>query len=174
MAAMAITGTTATNISEDLDFTNAPIIPIDIITATLADTTADALIPAAPPWDFSDLTPFPFYSTGLGVDIDRYTVFHDFSYPSDAVSATAGDQGQAIGANFDGLLLDASDLFVENDIIYYPNPVQDQLFIKNLTGVRYQRIIIFDLQGRMMQSLSNVQDDTIMLDTAKLPAEPMS
>ena len=57
------------NISEALTFDMAPPLPTDFIQAFHADTTSSSEVPAAMPWDMSNLTPdadLSLLTTGLG------------------------------------------------------------------------------------------------------------
>jgi hypothetical protein len=131
-----------TIIAEDLAFTDPPNIPTQFIAAG-ADTTFDN----AGEWDFSDLTPDAAYTAASG-NVNRYTTLHDFSYPSDAVSASAGTQGQALGASPDTTQTGVKeDYFITNQILYYPNPVKETLFIQNLDRADLDRVSVYDLNG---------------------------
>ncbi|MCB0666921.1 MAG: T9SS type A sorting domain-containing protein [Saprospiraceae bacterium] len=141
--AMAASASSTTNFSEVLEFANAPEIQQDFIDNTY-DSTATLGV-----WDFSDLTPDPDYSlVGGATAVDRYTTFHDFSYPESAQSFTAGTSGQKIGADLSNLGTDVKeDFFVRDNILFYPNPVRSELFIQNLDEADLHSIMIYDLKG---------------------------
>lgn len=168
-AQMAIeaTGTADTNIDEDLEFSMPAPLPIDFMIAAVQDTTSGNEIPDAPAWDMSDLMAWPFYSTGLGIDLDRYIEFHDFGYPSSSASFTAGTEGQPIGADITGFT-NVSDVFVGKNILYYPNPTVEQIMIQNLEGWKLERVMIFDMNGRLMRDTREVNDELITIDTQNL------
>lgn len=141
--AIAASASATTNFSEVLEFANAPEIQQDFIDNTY-DTTA-----ALGVWDFSDLTPDETYSLVGGAQaVDRYTTFHDFSYPESAQSFTAGTNGQKIGADLSNIDTDVrEDFFVRDNILFYPNPVRSELFIQNLDEADLHSIMIYDLKG---------------------------
>ncbi|MBK8504947.1 MAG: T9SS type A sorting domain-containing protein [Saprospiraceae bacterium] len=141
--AMAASASSTTNFSEVLEFANAPEIQQDFIDNTY-DSTA-----TLGSWDFSDLTPDDVYSLLGGEQaIDRYSTFHDFSYPESAQSYTAGNNGQKIGADLSILGTDVKeDFFVRDNILFYPNPVSNELFIQNLDQGDLHSIMIYDLKG---------------------------
>lgn len=142
--AMAASASSTTNFTEVLEFANAPEIQQDFIDNTY-DSTA-----TLGSWDFSDLTPDDAYSQvgGATVSIDRYTTFHDFSYSENAQSYTAGTNGQPIGADLTNLGTDVKeDFFVRDNILFYPNPVRNELFIQNLDQADLQSIMLYDLRG---------------------------
>ena len=89
--AIVASGMGATNINEELSFNNPPNVPAQFIAASAEESYDNAGV-----WDFSDLTPFANYSEP---GIDRYAIFHDFSYPNTAMSYTAGNDGQPLGAH---------------------------------------------------------------------------
>ena len=161
-AVMSIASGT-TIISEDLAFTDPPNIPTQFIAAG-ADTTFDN----AGEWDFSDLTPDDSYTAASG-NIDRYTTYHDFSYPEEAISTTAGTQGQPLGANIDGTQTGVEeDYFITNQILYYPNPVKETLFIQNLDRAELERVSVYDLNGVRLLS-QKVQGINTRFNLAGLP-----
>jgi hypothetical protein len=140
---MAACASSTTNFSEVLTFANAPEVQQDIIDNTY-DSTATYGI-----WDFSDLTPDAVYSQiGGGQAVDRYSTYHDFTYPESAQSYTAGNNGQKIGADLSNLGTDVKeDFFVRDNILFYPNPVSNELFIQNLDQGDLHSIMIYDLKG---------------------------
>ena len=152
-AAIAESASSTTNISEMLEFANAPEVPTQFIEADAADTSSSSnrIVEDAGDWDFSDLTPDPTYS-GLGTGIDRYVEFHDFSYPEGTISFTAGSDGQKLGADLTNLGTDVEeDYFVSANILYYPNPVQEELFIQNLDPVELRSVTLYDIQGHAIR-----------------------
>jgi hypothetical protein len=141
--AMAASASSTTNISEVLQFANAPGVQQDFIDNTY-DSTA-----VLGGWDFSALTVNDIYSAIGGEQaVDRYTTFHDFSYDETAVSYTAGDKGQKLGADLAIIGTDVKeDFFVRDNILFYPNPVSNELFIQNLDQTELHSIMIYDLKG---------------------------
>ncbi len=141
--AIMASASATTNISEVLEFGNAPNVQQDFINNTY-DSTA-----TLGTWDFSDLSPDDTYSSIGGAQaVDRYTVFHDFSYPETAESFTAGSNGQKLGADLSTIGTNVrEDFFVRDNILFYPNPVQNQLFIQNLDETEFNSITIYDLKG---------------------------
>ncbi|MDH3650917.1 MAG: T9SS type A sorting domain-containing protein [Saprospiraceae bacterium] len=142
-----------TNISEELAFSDAPNLPAQFINAHHADTLVDNLLADAGEWDFSDLSPDDTYTNlGLG-DIERYTAWHDFSYPEGADSYTAGTEGQKLGADLSNIDTDVKeDYFVSDNILYYPNPVKNELFIQNLDESNLKSLSIYNLSGLQLQN----------------------
>jgi hypothetical protein len=156
-----------TNISEDLNFDNPPVMPLQFITANGTDTTSGSEIPTAEPWDFSNLTVNADLSQlGTG-SVTRYTQIHEFDYESTAASATAGTEGQAIGANM-SLITSIPDIFVEHKILYYPNPVNNNLFIQNLEKIEFERVAIYNLVGQQVISHKAVNDQVLEVNTSQL------
>ena len=152
VAAMEAAGLAATNFSEALVFENPPLTPIQFIVAAKSDTTAGSEIPAADPWDMTGISGDPVYSL-LGSPanaVPRYSITHSFAYPASAKSFTAGTREQALGANPPNLTSSIRDLFVENNILYFPNPVRDELFIQNLDDSDIESVNIFNLYGQLM------------------------
>ena len=149
-AAIDAAGTGATNIDEALNFTNPAPAPLQFLMAVHQDTSSGSEVPEALPFDFSNLTADPIYSAiGTGM-ITRYSEVHDYTYNDDAVSATAGSEGQALGANFDQSSTSVGDVFVTKNILYYPNPVRDNLFIQNLDNQDLHRITVTDMTGKIL------------------------
>ncbi|MCB0687648.1 MAG: T9SS type A sorting domain-containing protein, partial [Saprospiraceae bacterium] len=155
--AMAASASSTTNFSEVLEFANAPEIQQDFI-----DNTYDSTVVLGK-WDFSDLTPDDVYSlTGGALATERYTTFHDFSYSENSTSYSAGNLGQPIGADLSSLgTAVKEDFFVRDNILFYPNPVRNELFIQNLDEADLQSIRIYDLKGtpiiqQKVQSINTV------------------
>lgn len=167
-AAVDSAETEGTIISEVLTFADAPPFPDMLITAVASDTTGQSDgVPNAGEWDFSDLTPDATYSAiGTG-DIPRYTTYHDFTYPFGTASSTAGTEGQPLGANPD-VISSAPDVFVDHNILYYPNPARHELFVQNLDNVPLQRIMLFSLSGQVLQEHLQVDAPTFRLSLANL------
>jgi len=162
-------GTAETNIIEALTFTNGPVLPLQFITASAQDTTSGSEIPTAEPWDFSNLevdTDLSAIGTG---NVDRYRQVHDFSYLTSTNSYSAGDEGQPIGAD-PSIPTAAPDIFIENGILYYPNPVQDRLILQNLADTGIDQIQLFNLMGqRILQQKTN-NDAIVELHLGSLQA----
>ncbi|MDH3245706.1 MAG: T9SS type A sorting domain-containing protein [Saprospiraceae bacterium] len=146
------TASATTNISELLAFSDAPNLPSQFINANHNDTLVDDILADAGEWDFSDLSPDDTYS-GLGLgDIERFTTWHNFSYPEGAVSYTAGSEGQKLGADLSNIDTDIEeDYFISNNLLYYPNPVSDELFIQNLDQSALKTVGIYDLSGLLLR-----------------------
>lgn len=163
-AMMAIASST-TNINEVLEFANAPAVQADLIAVTY-DSTATL----GSGWDFSSLTPDETYSSVGGQGDARYTVYHDFTYSESSTSFTAGTNGQKLGADLSNIFTDVKeDFFVRDNILYYPNPVRNQLFIQNLDEAELSLIEIYDLQGVRMQQ-QRVRADNAVFNLPDLPA----
>ena len=154
-------GTAETNFTEVLAFTDAPPFPTQYLTTGSQDTLQDDGIEGAGEWDLSDLTPNESFS-GLGPETyNRYDTFHDFSYPASARSQTAGTVGQPIGANQD-FTTSSNDFFVENNIMYYPNPAVDRLFVANLENLSIRQVVIFNLAGQALEQVINGKDQSLL------------
>ena len=165
-AAVEAAGTGATNISEDLGFTKAPIQPFQFIVAAATDTSSSG-IPTAEFWDFSDLASDENLSAlGTGSET-RYREVHDFTYDASAASATAGTDGQALGAQPQAST-NTFEFFVDNRIFYYPNPVTDRLYVQNLDKEKLQRIDIYNLVGQRVTSFGNIQNAVYEINTSTL------
>ncbi len=163
-AAVESTGSAATNIDEDLDFANEPPAPFQFIVANVTDTASSG-VPTADFWDFSDLTVDADLSAlGTGTEM-RYRETHDFSYGAGSASATAGTEGQALGA-LATPVTSSYDFFVENRILYYPNPVSNRLYVQNLEKENLQRIDIYNLVGQRLTSYRNIQREVIEINTS--------
>ncbi len=168
MMAIADKGTGMTNISEDLAFTDEPPFPIQFLTTGSQDTLQDDGIEGAGEWDFSDLTPNMVLSQ-LGAEVyDRYDAFHDFSYPDTTMSATAGTEGQALGANPESIITSQEDFFVENQILYYPNPAIDRLFVANLENLPITDMVIFNLAGQVVQRINTIDRAIVEINVSNL------
>ena len=98
----------------------------------------------------------------------RSSVSHDFGYSANANSYTAGTEGQPLGTNtlFEFRdLTSVKDLFVENNILYFPNPVREVLYIQNLQAETLAGIQVFNMQGQLVTTL-RVNNDNVILDTS--------
>ncbi len=139
------------NINEILGFTDEPNVPVQFIEAITTDTsgTGDGL-EGAGRWDFSDLSPDDTYSALGQGDIERYTSWHDFSYPENTASYTGGNEGQPLGANLTAVGTDAEDYFISDNILFYPNPAREQVFIQNLDRADLEQISLYDLSGNRL------------------------
>ena len=163
-AAITAAGTGDTNINEELTFDNPPPFPYQFIFTERIDTAAEA---TAMPWDFSNLTKDDVWSAiGTGT-IDRYSEAHDFSYSMDATSASAGTEGQPLGALTDNFT-DVEDLFVANRILYYPNPTRSHLIIQNLDDLDLHQVAIYNLAGQLIQLRTNVNQSILELNVSNL------
>ncbi len=155
-------GLAATNIEEELLFSSSVPVPLDFITKHHAEDGANAL-----PWDHAGLTPNPLYSA-IGSMVPRYDQSHDYGYSAKSQSYTAGTEGQPLGTNIFGFT-DASslnDIFVENNILYFPNPATDQLYIQQLDAAKISFVRIFDLQGKLLQAVK-VDNDNLILPVSQ-------
>jgi len=159
--AVILGGTIASNIDEDLDFGNAPEIPFQFITVSAMDT-----VELAEQWDMSDLTSDADLSL-LGAGITRYRAVHDFSYPTSATSYTAGTNGQPLGTTI-AFPTSIPDIFVENRILYYPNPTTNFLYIQNLEKVELENVRIFNLAGQQLQEFRSVNNAILEINTSNL------
>ncbi|NND32493.1 MAG: T9SS type A sorting domain-containing protein [Saprospiraceae bacterium] len=161
--AIMASASATTNINEVLEFANAPNPQQDFIDATYDSTAMETS------WDFSDLAPDDTYSAIGGQGIDRYTTFHDFTYSENATSFTAGNQGQKLGADLSNLgTAVKEDFFVRDNILYYPNPVQNQLFIQNLDKAELSLIEIYDLRGVPVRQ-QRVKSESAVFNLPNLP-----
>ncbi|MEM1122219.1 MAG: T9SS type A sorting domain-containing protein [Bacteroidota bacterium] len=168
-AAQTANGTTETNINEPLDFADDPIINTQFIVASVLDTPPGGEIPGAEPWDMSDLTlDMNLSAIGTG-DVERYTQVHDFTYSMSAMSATAGTNGQPIGANME-LITSVPDIFVDNRILYYPNPVKDVLVVQNLEEVNLSRVAVFNITGQQLLEVTDIDNAALEINTAQFEA----
>ncbi|MEM6317272.1 MAG: T9SS type A sorting domain-containing protein [Bacteroidota bacterium] len=168
-AAQEVNGTTASNISEPLDFADDPIINTQFIVASVLDTPPGGEIPGADPWDMSDLTlDMNLSAIGTG-DVERYTQVHDFTYSMSSMSATAGTNGQPIGANME-LITSAPDIFVDNRILYYPNPVEDVLVVQNLEEVNLSRVAVFNITGQQLLEITDINNAALEINTGQFEA----
>ena len=50
------------------------------------------------------------------------------------------------------MVVSARDIFADHNILYFPNPVSDQLYIQNLENVELERVMLFDVAGRNLAS----------------------
>ncbi|NJL75569.1 MAG: T9SS type A sorting domain-containing protein [Saprospiraceae bacterium] len=141
-------GLGATNIEENLVFAAPVPFSFDFISKHHAGDTGNAL-----PWDHSSLTPNPLYSA-IGAMVPRYDMSHDYGYSATTVSYRAGTEGQPIGTDIFGFsdISSTKNLFVENNILFFPNPVSDELYIQNLDAEVITFVRVFDLQGKLMQA----------------------
>ena len=162
--AMMASASSTTNINEVLEFANAPAVQQDYITSVYDSTATFG------EWDFSALSPDETYSQIGGQGIDRYTTFHDFTYSENATSFTAGSQGQKLGADLSNLgTAVKEDFFVRDNILYYPNPVQNQLFIQNLDKAELSLIEIYDLRGVPVRQ-QRVRSENAVFNLPNLPS----
>lgn len=159
-------GTGSTNIVEDIDFEDEPPLPFALLATFVADT-GDVLMPTAAPWDFSDLTPDATYSALGNNAADRYVDLHNFGYDETALSFTAGTEGQKLGADPSQLVSSAEDVFIENNILFYPNPVRNQLYLQNLEDVDLDRVAIYSMTGKLMNTFQP-RAVNLMIDMSNL------
>ncbi len=163
MAAITTGGWGSTNIEEELDFTNPPTFSFDFITKHHAGEGS-----MAKPWDHSGLEPNPIYSA-IGSMVPRYSQSHDYGYPTSAASYKAGTEGQPLGSNLFDFTTATKDLFVENNILFFPNPVKGQLYIQNLKAETIAGIRIFNLQGQLIYN-QLINNEYVILQTANWDA----
>lgn len=159
VAAIQAGGWQDTNIEEQLEFANPAPTPVDFITKHHAGQSAQAL-----PWDHSGLAINNLYSQ-IGNMTPRYSTFHDYGYRTDTDSYTGGTDGQPLGANLFSFISSAQDLFVENNILFYPNPVRDILWVQNLEAENLAGVRVFDMQGRPLRTW-RINEDYLMIDTS--------
>ena len=158
-AAIDASGMGDSNFSEFVEFDDGPILPIQFMIAVAEDTTSGGEVPAALPWDMSDLNPDGDLSQ-LTTGLDRYSSFHDFCYDG-GLTSVGGNNGQPIGNTNGCSITSTKDIFNENNILYYPNPTSNVLYVQSLENVNLERAAIFDLQGRLLQSY---QPENIFLE----------
>ncbi|MBC6995218.1 T9SS type A sorting domain-containing protein [Neolewinella lacunae] len=163
--AVAARGTEATIINDVLNFANPAPQPLAWIMAHHSEMDA-------PAWDHSGIDVDAVLSTVGDGSILRYSTYHDYGYAQGAGSYRAGTEGQPLGANLPDFEFSTRtrDLFVAANILYYPNPVADRLFVRHLNGTDISRIVIYDLMGRPLQVVHNVNNDRHELDLAHLPS----
>lgn len=167
-AGVDASGMGGTNIDEDILFTDPPLFHTQFVTENATDTAmTDNGVPGANPWDLSDLPADTNWSP-ITAGTDRYSAVHDFTYRNTYASYTAGDQGQPVGANM-SIMTAITDLFVENNILYYPNPVTDELFIQNLDRARFKSIDLYALSGQKLKSIRNLNEYVMRFNTSDLP-----
>ncbi len=159
LASIQAGGWANTNIEEVLQFTNPAPVPVDFITKHHAGQVSQAL-----PWDHAGLQPNNLYSQ-LGNMTPRYSTFHDYGYRTDTESYTAGTEGQPLGANLFNFITSAKDLFIDNNILFFPNPVRDVLWVQNLDAENLAGVRVFDMQGRPVRSW-RLNEDYLMIDTS--------
>ncbi|MEZ4826500.1 MAG: T9SS type A sorting domain-containing protein [Bacteroidia bacterium] len=153
MAAMDSAGTAGTALSQDIAFIDEPPLPLQFLTAYHTDTSTTGLYPTANPWDFSDLTADANYSAlGTG-NITRYTVFHDFHYRNYEPSATAGTNGQPLGA-YTTVVTGVEDLFSRQQIKLYPNPAVENIFLYEIEKSDLRRVVITNLMGQRVREIA--------------------
>lgn len=148
-----------TNIQETLDFTNPAPVPVDFIIKHHAGQSGQAL-----PWDHAGVQPNTLYSQ-LGNMTPRYSTFHDYGYRTNTSSYTGGINNQPLGANLFDFVSSAKDLFMENNILFYPNPVRDILWVQNLDAESLVGVRVLDIQGRPVRTW-RVNEDYLMIDTS--------
>ena len=73
----------------------------------------------------------------------------------------------------DGGRLESDMVMIENDVIeqltLYPNPAKsDEVTLLNSTSVRYDRLVIYSIDGRQVQTLSLNNDDLVNIDISGL------
>ncbi len=159
---IAAKGWTNTNIEEHLNFTNPPVLPIDFVNKHQNGNGGNA-----EPWDHSGIPTNELYSA-IGSRVPRYSVSHDFGYSANSDSYTAGTERQPLGTTtlFEFRdLTSVKDLFVENNILYFPNPVREVLYIQNLQAETLAGIQVFNMQGQLVTTL-RVNNDHVILDTS--------
>ncbi|GLR19818.1 T9SS type A sorting domain-containing protein [Portibacter lacus] len=163
-AAIDAAGNGDTNISEELEFTKAPSLPLQFINAVATDTSSSG-VPTAENWDLSDLeSDADLTSLGTGSDI-RYREVHDFGYPTTAVSYTAGTEGQPIGSLTE-VSSSTSDYFVENNVLFYPNPVSQRLYVQNLRNSNLHQVNIYNLNGQLVKQIRNIDHNILEINTS--------
>lgn len=162
-ASVRAKGLEATNISEELTFASSVPAPLDFIAKTHGADVANAL-----PWDHSGLTPNSLYSA-IGAMVPRYDKSHDYGYSAKSDSYKAGTEGQPIGTAIFGFsdVSSVNSLFVENNILFFPNPATDELYIQNLDAEIITSVRVFDLQGKLIQYV-RVDNQNLILPVSQL------
>ncbi|MEM9260377.1 MAG: T9SS type A sorting domain-containing protein, partial [Bacteroidota bacterium] len=163
-----------TNISEVLSFEDGPIDPVQFLQANAADTTSGNEVPAAQPWDVSNLMESPLYSgTALGSTepIARFSGFYDLCYGADAESATASRLGNSLGAF-------AEDCTGLTNIINYannwnfsafPNPTEGWINLQLADNEERMMVTVFSAAGQLVLRKEFFANQTV-LDLSTQPA----
>jgi hypothetical protein len=159
----------ANNINEVLDFRNEPPAPLNIINANAQDTVSGSTVPGAPAWDHAGIPKDANYSL-LGMpQIDRFSAYHDFSYPAGTQSATGGTMGQRLGSFLFSTTTSTRNLILDDQVLLYPNPTRGTLFVQTTDNASFQNVQVFDIQGRLLQNLNNLNDANLELNLHHLP-----
>lgn len=170
--AMDSAGIMGNNISEILEFENGPITPSQFIEAVIRDTTSGNEVPAAMPWDLSNLSPVELYSgmnLGSMENIDRYDEFYNLCYGSDAQSATAATDGASLGGLTDCAALSTDNLASAWALNMFPNPTGGRLTVTLNDATRDMTAIVFDYLGRQVSPAVVFRGQTD-LDLTELPS----
>ncbi len=152
-------GWTNSNISEVLNFRNPVPTQLDFITKHHAGTGATASV-----WDHAGLSPNVLYSA-LGSMSPRFSTYHNYDYGRTSRSFTAGTTGQPLGVDL-GLVSSVPDLFLKDGILFFPNPVRNQLFVQNLKQEKIMAVRVFNLQGQLVAD-QRLIGDNVVFETEK-------
>lgn len=155
---------------EELTLRNGPVAPIDQIRANALDTVSGSTVPGAAPWNHAGINRDPIFSQLGSPTIDRHSAFHDFGYPSNTRSATGGTSGQRLGSFLFSITVSNRELRFTEEVLAYPNPTTDRLYLQSKDEQPFRYVQIFDLQGRMVQHWPNLELMLVDLDLSALPA----
>lgn len=150
MAAITAGGYEATNISEPLEYRNAPPLPLTLLDDILSDTTSGSTILDASPWDMSGIEVYVPYTQNLGPD--RYIEYHNFCYTGSGATASAGTDGGAIGDVDEGCdPVSVTNLARKWGYEIYPNPTNGRFTIEHGEGAdRPTAVSIFNATGQLV------------------------
>lgn len=162
--------TNVTNIiNEVLKFRNEPPAPLAIINSNAQDTVSGSTVPGAPAWVHTGIAKDANYSLLGTPAIDRFSAYHDFSYPAGTQSATGGTMGQRLGSLLFTTTVSTKNLIFDDRMLFYPNPTSETLFVQTTDNSNLINVQLFDIQGRLLQQFNPINGANMELNLNEFP-----
>jgi len=171
---MAAAGTPMdANFQEELTYVRPPVVPRQFQVAWVQDTTSGNEVPAAEPWDLSNIEEYgPYSGTNLGSEepIARYIEFYDLCYGADTRSATAATDGGPLGGQVtaDCLTTRVEDLSADWGVQVFPNPTRGQVELRFATDQSQLWLTIFNSTGQLIAQ-DQVRQNRYQIDLSSYP-----
>jgi hypothetical protein len=153
-----VTAIAKNTFTESITYKNPPV-PIDyFVVDQKGDTTlAGTLRPNARQWDHSGIPKNTDYSVLGTPAIDRFSVGHDFAYGTWRPAYKNGTTGQPLGSTLSGFTTSTSEIAFDNNTVFYPNPVENRLFIQNTDKFDIATVTVFNINGAVVSTVNNVK-----------------
>ncbi len=152
--------------SEIITFKNPPVLPIQFINDAYTD------IAKAKPWDTTGLAINTVYVNAVGPKGDnlvgRYSETYNVSYGTWRPAHKGGTTGQPLGANLFGFSTSTPEIEFDNNTIFYPNPVENRLFIQNSDKLDISNITVFNISGAAIKTVNNIKTSLYELNLSDM------